>query len=398
MGDQEPPEDKWRPLPKREKGWGFVSICSPSGLISEVLGKPAVGFINRADRLWKVDLDSYQLLDLAARGHSELWLRDRLQEHGMDRARYEAARDFAVGAGLLVRYGAADGTMKGRRCFAGLTIRRRGYGRREIENDRVEVVTPDGVMKPGRFAGGWSAGWDGKALADCAVKMLEAGATLPNSIWWPFFQALRSLELGLMWLDGPVDKIGTGLTDNCGHWIRPGNLWKQHGGWVSKPGNLETAWDGWNMLDRTVLSVATAVPMGNCHGDAGFDPRDFGAGRKRFEGGYDRNSLRVGRVTQDPCRRGATRPPAPTMAPARCLCGTTPAKATSWWGMSPSCTLWSVSTWHSGAKRWPARWASRPSSPTCRPTLGTPVQDADHGLQQPRKASSASLRSRSRVG
>ena len=273
MGDQKLPEDRWRPLPKRERGWGFVSVCSPSGLISEALGKPPVGFINRGDQLWKVDLDSYQLLDLASRGHSERWLRDRLRERGFDCSRFEAARDFAVAAGLLVRYGAADGTLKGRRSFAGLTIRRRGYGRQEIEGDRVEVVTPDGVMRVGRFVGGW-ADWDGKQLADCGVKMLEAGATLPNTIWWPFYQALRSLELGLMWLDGPVDQIGTGLTDNCGHWIRPASLWKQHGDWVARPGNLETAWDGWNILDRTVLSVATAVPMGNCHGDPGFQARN----------------------------------------------------------------------------------------------------------------------------
>ena len=255
MGAQKLSEDAWRPLPKREKGSGLVSICSPSGLISETLGKPPVGYINRADRIWKVDVDTYQVLDLAARGHSERWLRDQLQEHGIDRPRFEAARDFAVAAGLLVQYSAADGTLKGRRCFAGLTIRRRGYGRREIEYDRVEVVTPEGVMRPGRFAGGWSAGWDGKQLADCGVKMLEAGATLPDTIWWPFYQAIRSLELGLMWLDDPVDQIGTGLTDNRGHWIRPASLWKPHGGWLMKPGNLETSWDGWNLMDRTVLSI-----------------------------------------------------------------------------------------------------------------------------------------------
>lgn len=274
MGDQKLPEDKWRPLPKHEKGGGFVSVCSPCGLISESLGKPPVGFINRGDRLWKVDLDTYALLDLAARGHSERWLRDRLQEREMDRDRFEAAREFAVAAGLLVRYSAADGTLKGRRCFAGLTIRRRGYGRCEIDGDRVEVVTPDGVMKVGRFVGGWPAGWNGKELADCGVKMMEAGCPLSETIWWPFYQAIRSLELGLMWLDGPVDQIGSGLTDNRGHWIRPASLWKQHGGWVDRPGNLETAWDGWNLLDRTVLAVATAVPMGNCHGDAGFQARN----------------------------------------------------------------------------------------------------------------------------
>jgi hypothetical protein len=135
------------------------------------------------------------------------------------------------------------------------------------------MVTPDGVLKVGRFVGGWAA-WDGKQLADCGIKMLEAGCPLSETIWWAFYQALRSLELGLMWLDGPVDQLGTGLADDRGHWIRPASLWKPHGGWVMKPGNLETSWDGWNLMDRTVLAIATAVPLGNTHGDHGFEARN----------------------------------------------------------------------------------------------------------------------------
>lgn len=276
MGDQKTAEDRWRPLPKREKGWGLVSVCSPGGEVAGRLDKPPVGIVTRGEHLWGVDRDTYALLDLASRGHSERWLRERLAECGMDRTRFEAAVAFAQAAGLLVRYSAADGTLKGRRCFAGLTIRRRGYFNERLPDDRVRFISPDGVMNLGSVAGGWSSVWDGKALADCGIKMLEIAPTLPlsESIWWPFWEAIRSLELGTMWLDGPIEDFGTGRADKAGHWLRPAQLWPSADTFPKTARDIEWSWDGWNRMDQTVLAIATAIPLGNLHGDRGFLARN----------------------------------------------------------------------------------------------------------------------------
>lgn len=271
-GNNNSGEDRLRPLPKHRHGKGLVTVGRPLGEIVEKIGTDPVGYVSRGERTWSCDLHTYRLLELAQRGHSERWLRDQLAQKGVDREAFESAKGFCLQAGLVREYSAVDGTLDGRRSLKDLVVRRRLSVEKQ-DGDRWLAVIPEGGMWIGHYVANWSLFWNGHPLADSSNFMLEGGHPIEDAIWWPFWEAIRGLELGLIWLDVPKEKVGPGVKDGGGHWIKSASLWVKDEHWGAKPGSYGKLMSG--PIEDSVSVLALATPLGNTHGDSGWMARNY---------------------------------------------------------------------------------------------------------------------------
>ena len=247
----------------------MVAVGRPLGEIVERIGGDPVGYITRGERIWSCDLNTYRLLELARRGHSERWLRDQLAQKGMSRDDFEYAKGFALQADLLREYRAVDATLDGKRAFINLVIKRRMVPR-HAEDDgqaRWRVRLPEGEISVYLRIAEILTIWDGHPVADISCRLINSNFELNQSIAEPFWWMVRWLELGMAWLDVP-EATGNGVKDGSGHFLKPASLWVEDDNWGAKPGSYDALMGGPITDDVKLLSLATL--LGNVHGDSGW--------------------------------------------------------------------------------------------------------------------------------
>lgn len=255
--------DYWRPLPKRRRGKGLVTIGRPLGRIIESPGANPIGYLNRGGKTWSCDIATYQLLELAQRGCSEKWLKRQLTPKGVTPAEFAAAKSFALQAGLLREYRAVDSTIDGKRSLRDLIIRRRLTIEMEKGVKRYSVI-PEGEFWTGRILADWAVQYTGHTITDSSMVMLDRGLETAQAIWWPFWEAIRCLELGLIWFD--VADPGAGVKDGRTHFLKPASLWNTRQLDQHQRASATKYLKNGPVVSNQAL-IAMAVPLGNDHQD-----------------------------------------------------------------------------------------------------------------------------------
>jgi hypothetical protein len=269
--------DKWKPRPGQTSGRGLLTVGWPLGIIKDRLDSNPIGFLSIGDATWAVDLETYELLAAAQRGHSEKWLEQRLGTK-----KFRSARDFALQAGLLVKYEGKDATLRGRRSLSDLLIRRRNYVVGEQKN-RWRVATPEGSVLVSERVADFAANWEKETLAAVTTGLQEvlltqgysapfSLPTIEQTIQWTFWRALRCLDLGLIWMDHPEGQLKS-VRDGQNHFLRKASLWMDVPEWLERHKSLEYVMRG--LVVEWVRALALGVPLGNCHDDHGYMIRNI---------------------------------------------------------------------------------------------------------------------------
>ena len=260
-------EDKWRPRPGQTSGRGLLTVGLPLGRVNERHGD-TVGWVSLGGAIWATDLNTYQLLEACRHGASEKWLRQRLP-----RQQLESARDFALQAGLMVKIEGKNATLRGRRCLRGLKIRRRNYFMQN-EGTRRRFAIPEGSLLLSERLAGFACNFEMREVADLSMDMsssapeeLRSTEYLEETIKYAYWRALRCLNLGLIWMDQPPDKVKA-VKDQAGHILRPAVIWQEITEWITRPESVNQMLA--SPVRDDVLSLGLGVPLGNCYGDRGF--------------------------------------------------------------------------------------------------------------------------------